>query len=57
MKIWLNDRKVKESEFYTPCRRCVFNKVTYNQFTGCLLRTFNLINDWCFRGYYYENMA
>ena len=60
MKIWLNDKKVKESEIYIPCYRCVFNRVTYNQFIGsCLLRTFNLrnYNDWCFSGYEYENMA
>ena len=61
MKIWLNDKKVKESGFSIPCYRCVFNRnVLYHQFrTTCLLRTFNLRtdHDWCFRGYVYENMA
>lgn len=60
MKIWLNNRKVKESEVYIPCYCCIFNRVAHNQlFTGsCLLRTLNLRNtDWCFSGYTYENMA
>lgn len=61
MKIWLNDRKVKETEVAIPCHRCIFNKrVPYNHFAGrCLLRTLNLRNDhdWCFSGYAYENMA
>lgn len=39
MKIWLNDRKVKEAEVCIPCHCCVFNKsVPYNQFASrCLL--------------------
>lgn len=61
MKMWLNDRKVKEAEFYIPCNRCIFNRnVPYHQFrTTCLLRTLNLRNDhgWCFSGYNYENMV
>ena len=61
MKIWVNDRKVKESEVFIPCHCCVFNKsVPYNQFVSrCLLRTFNLRKDYdeCSKGYYYENMA
>ncbi len=61
MKIWLNGRKVKKSEVYIPCYRCIFNRnVPYNQFVGrCLLRTFNLRSDheWCYNGYNYENMA
>lgn len=60
MKIWLNDKKVKESEFAIPCHCCIFNRsVPYNYFVGrCLLRTFNLrtSHDWCFRGYFYEDM-
>lgn len=57
MKIWLNGRKIKKSEFAIPCRCCVFNiRGPYNPFVGrCLLRTFN--HDWCFGGYFYENMA
>lgn len=60
MKMWLNDRKVKESEIYIPCYHCIFNRITDNQFVGrCLLRTFNLRSDhdWCYSGYNYENMA
>lgn len=62
MKIFLNDRKIKESEFAIPCHNCVFNiNVPYNQFrsSNCLLRTLNLRNDrdWCFGGYFYENMV
>lgn len=61
MKIWLNNRKVKESEFSIPCHHCIFNRnVLDHQFiTTCLLRTFNLRNDydWCFKGYVYEDMA
>jgi hypothetical protein len=59
--MWLNDKKVKETEFATPCYGCVFNRnVLYHQFkTTCLLRIFNLRNDddWCIKGYVYENMA
>ena len=61
MKMWLNDKKVKEGEFGIPCHGCVFNRnALYHQFkTTCLLRTFNLRNDdnWCIKGYVYENMA
>lgn len=61
MKIWLNNREVKESDSLLPCYYCVFNKsVPYNQFVGrCLLRTFNLRKDReeCYKGYNYENMA
>lgn len=61
MKIWLNDKKVKESKSSIPCHHCIFNRnVPGSQFIGrCLLRTFNLRNnyDWCATGFVYENMA
>lgn len=61
MKIWVNDRKVKESDLPLPCHCCVFSRTVpnYQFISRCLLRTFNLRNDhdWCFNGYIYENMA
>lgn len=61
MKMWLNDKLVKESNTSLPCHCCAFSRSdSHYQFVSrCLLRTFNLRKyyDWCFKGYYYENMA
>lgn len=61
MKMWLNDKNVKESDSILPCYFCVFNKnVSYKPYIhNCLLQTFNVRNahDWCVKGYEYENMA
>ena len=61
MKIWLNNKKVKEYKYYIPCYSCVFNRnIPPGQWSyRCLLQIVNLRNDhdWCFRGYGYEDMA
>lgn len=61
MKIFLNDRKIKESRYAISCSHCACNRdVTYNPYAKCcLMRTFNIRkdHDWCFRGYVYEDMA
>jgi hypothetical protein len=61
MKMWLNNRKVKESGFSIHCHRCIFNRnPPHDGFLhNCLLRILNLRtdHDWCFKGYFYENMV
>lgn len=61
MKIWLNNKKAKESDIPLPCHYCVFNReILYHQFRStCLLRILNVRSDhdWCLKGYCYENMA
>lgn len=61
MKIFLNDRKVKEAGHALSCSRCIFGRSdSYNPYISiCLLKTFNLKkeHDWCFQGYVYEDMA
>lgn len=61
MKIFLNDRKIKESSLAITCFHCACSRdVEYNPYARrCLMRTFNLRNDhdWCFKGYVYEDMA
>lgn len=56
MKIWLNNREVKETDRWIKCNKCVFMRETGDKFNLlCLARAFNLQNDVCLRGYQYED--
>lgn len=56
MKIWLNDRKVRETDRFIICDKCVMNRERDDGYTHqCLAILFNLQGDLCIHGYQYEN--
>lgn len=56
MKIWLNDREVKETNRFIMCNKCVFKRETgYRQTLQCLAKTFHLLDQACMHGYQYES--
>lgn len=61
MKIWLNDRKVKESNLHLSCYPCVFNRnsIDHPFRSTCLLRALNVrsVYDLCSKGYCYETIV
>ena len=56
MKIWLNNRKVKETNHYIMCNKCVFLRKSGYGFQ-CLANIFNLQynSSVCELGYQYED--
>ena len=58
MKIFLNDRKIKETNHFVMCDKCVLMRETNTKLLiRCLARTFNLCKKghFCSRGYQYED--
>lgn len=59
MKIWLNNRKVKETNHYITCNKCVFMRDSRDLMHNCicLAKTFNLRDRYsiCKLGYQYED--
>lgn len=57
MKIWLNDRKIKESDHFILCDECALNRKRNDEYTHqCLAAMlFHLYEQSCIRGYQYED--
>lgn len=59
MKMWLNNRKVKEADYFIMCDECVFMRIIdYDKYNiRCLSKTFNLLKKGlgCKFGYQYED--
>ena len=58
MKIWLNNRKVKETNHYIMCNECVFMRDSSDCIHShlCLAKTFNLQCKYSIcLGYQYED--
>lgn len=56
MKIWLNNREVKETNCFIMCNSCVFQRETgHRHMVQCLAKYFHLSDRVCMRGYQYED--
>ena len=59
MKIWLNGHKVKETNHYITCNKCVFMRDATDHIHSrlCLAKTFNIQGRYsvCKLGYQYED--
>ena len=56
MKIWLNGRKIKQTDRFILCDECVLMRIMGHPLRmRCLAKIFNLQGPGCMRGYQYEN--